>query len=185
MTGRSVHCTGEQLHMLLDGRVSDAERENLTAHLRECARCTASYHSLEQMDRGLRALPVEAASAALTDKVMEKVLPPGHLSLAFRIVENLAYLFAVLIVTGIVVVVFIATGVIDSGQVSEGQGVVSAYASATGAWLSEALRGGTVWLERYLPTRSGGNIMLFGIGILGALAVLDRFLRRRFVHRTR
>lgn len=185
MTERLLHCTSEQLQMLLDGRVPDGEREELTGHLRECARCTASYRTLERMDRSLRDLPIASPSEGFTGTVMEKILPSGRLSLAFRIVENLAYLFAALIVTGIIAAVFIATGVIDSGQVSESQGVVSAYANSAGTWLTEAVHGGNVWLERYLPTRNGAAITVFGIGILAALAVLDRFLHRRFVHRTR
>lgn len=185
MTERSGHCTSEQLQMLLDGQLSGGDKAQVAEHLQECARCMASYRSLEQIDRTLRDLPVALASEGFTDKVMEKVLPSGHLSLGFRIVENLAYLFAVLIVTGIITVVFLATGVIDSGKVSESKGIVSTYASATGTWLAEAVHGGTVWLQRYLPTRNGANILLSGIGILAALAVLDRFLHRRFAHRTR
>ncbi len=185
MTGRTIHCTTEQLYMLLDGRVSAAEKQEISRHLQECSSCSSTYRSMEQLDRGLRDLPVSATTSGFTDKVMQKVMPSGHLSLAFRMVENLAYLFAVLIVTGIIAAVFIVTGVIDSGQVSEGQGVVSAYASATGTWLSEAVHGGTVWLERYLPARSGINIMLFGIGILAGLALLDRVFHHRFAQRTR
>lgn len=185
MMERSGHCTSEQLHMLLDGRVQNGAREELTSHLRECTRCMASYRSLEQMDRSLRNLPIASASEGFTNKVMEKVLPSGHLSLAFRIVENLAYLFAVFIVTGIIAVVFVATGVIDSSQVSESQGMFSTYANATGTWLGEAVHGCTVWLERYFPAKNGTNIMLSGIGVLAALALLDRFLHHRFIHRTR
>jgi hypothetical protein len=116
---------------------------------------------------------------------MDEVLPSGHLSLAFRIVENLAYLFAAFIVTGIIAVVFVATGVIDGGQVSEGQGLMSTYAGAVSDWLGSVLRGGTAWLERYMPARGGANIILFGIGVLGGLALLDRLLNRRSVHRVR
>jgi anti-sigma factor RsiW len=185
MMGRSIHCTSEQLHTLQDGRLSDVERTNVTEHLEECPRCKSAYRNIQQLDRGLRELPIAAAGAGFTDKVMEKVLPSGHLSLAFRIVENLAYLFAILIVTGIIAAVFIATGVIDSGRVSEGQGIVSAYSSAAGTWLGEVIHGATLWLERYLPARAGINIMIFGVGILAGLGLLDRFLHRRFAHRTR
>jgi anti-sigma factor RsiW len=185
MTARSVHCTSEELHTLLDGRLSDADRAELAGHLQECTRCMAAYRGIQHLDRGLRALPVVATSAEFTGNVMEKVLPSGNLSLAFRIVENLAYLFAVVIVTGIITVVFIATGVIDSGQVSEGQGAVNAYTSAAGTWLSQALLGVAQWLERYLPAKTAVNIMLVGIGVLAGLGLLDRLLYRRFAHRTR
>jgi hypothetical protein len=143
------------------------------------------YRAIGHLDQGLRALPVAATSAGFTKNLMDKALPAGHLSLGFRIVENLAYLFAVLIVTGIITAVFLATGVIDSGQVSEGQGVVSTYAEATSNWMAEVIRGGTTWLERYFPAKGGVNIMAFGIAILAALALLDRLLHRRFAHRTR
>lgn len=185
MTERTMHRTSEQLQMLLDGRVTEAERKETSRHLQECSRCMAAYHRMEQLHQGLQKLPVATTGAAFTSGVMEKILPSARLSLAFRIVENLAYLFAVLIVTGIVAVVFVATGVIDSAQVSEGQGLMSAYASATGTWFSEALRGGAVWLERYLPVRSGANIMLAGAGILAALALLDRVVQRKLAHRMR
>ena len=185
MTGQSKHCTSEQLHLLLDGQVEDAERKTIAGHLQECPQCMAAYRGMEHLDRGLRALPVATASAGFTENLMDKVLPAGRLSLTFRIVENLAYLFAILIVTGIITVVFLATGVIDSGQVSEGQGIVSTYADATSSWMAEAVRGGTAWLERYFPAKGGVNIMLFGIAILAVLALLDRVLHRRFAHRTR
>jgi anti-sigma factor RsiW len=185
MTGRSIHCTSEQLHTLQDGRLAGVERAEVTGHLEECARCRRAYRNIQQLDRSLRELPIAAAGAGFTDKVMEKVLPSGHLSLAFRIVENLAYMFAVLIVTGIITVVFIATGVIDSSRVSEGQGIVSTYSSAAGTWLGEVLHGAALWLERYLPAKAGVNIMIFGIGVLAGLGLLDRFLHRRFAHRTR
>jgi anti-sigma factor RsiW len=185
MTGRSMHCTSEQLQMLLDGRLAGGEREVVLTHLQECARCMAASRGLEQLDRGLRQLPVSAAGVEFTEKVMEAITPSGRLSFAFRLVENLAYVFALLIVTGIIAVVFVATGVIDSGQVSDGQGLVNTYVGATSDWLAGALHGGTAWLERYLPTRGGANIMLFGIGVLAGLALLDRLLHRRFVQRAR
>jgi anti-sigma factor RsiW len=185
MTGRSMHCTSEQIQMLLDGRLAGEEHEVVLKHLQECARCMAASRGFEQLDRGMHQLPVSPAGVGFTEKVMESITPSGRLSLAFRIVENLAYMFAALIVTGIIAVVFVATGVIDSGQVSDGQGLLNTYAGATSDWLAGALHGGTAWLERYLPAKGGANIMLFGIGVLAALALLDHLLHRRFVQRAR
>ena len=185
MTEGPVHCTNEQLQTLLDGRLAAGEKERVQSHLRQCAPCAAGYTRLERLDAGLRRLPLAEAGAELTGRVMQGVMPPGHLSLAFRIVENLAYLFAALIVTGIMAVVFIVAGVIDSGQVTEGQGLVSTYAGAVSDWLVQAMHGGTVWLERYLPSTAGKNTLVFGIAVLVGLGLLDRLLHRRFVHRAR
>lgn len=185
MTESPVHCTNEQLQTLLDGRLAAGEQERIQSHIRQCASCAAGYNRLERLDHGLRRLPLAEASGELTGRVMQGILPPGHLSLAFRIVENLAYLFAVLIVTGIMAVVFVFTGVIDSGQVSEGESIVSTYVGGASDWLAQALHGGTAWLERYLPSAAGKNTLVFGIGVLAGLVLLDRLLHRRFVHRAR
>jgi anti-sigma factor RsiW len=186
MTGKSLHCTSADLQLLMDGRISGAEREKVHAHLQECVRCRMAYQSMAQLDRGLRKMPVAAASNAFTEKVMEKVVPSSHLPFAFRIVENLAYVFAALIVTGLVTTLFIATGVIDSGQVTEGQGKLSAYSSAAGSWLAQVIHGGTGWLERYFPLKAGTpHVLLVGVGILAGFALLDRLLSRLFAQRTR
>lgn len=177
------HCTSEQLQMLLDERVADSDRQEILAHLRGCGACTARFESLRKLDGGLRRLPMESAGSELTGKVMAGIIPGGRLPIAFRLVEHLAYIFAVLIVTGIILAVFIATGVIDSGQVSEGQTVASTYFSATGDWLMEGLRNASVWLQHYLPAKGATNIVMSLIVVLGALALLDRFLHRRFQHR--
>ncbi len=185
MKGDTVHVTNEQLQMTLDGRLSEAERGEILRHVQQCAVCTAAYRGLRQLDEGLRELPVTATSAGFTRKLMGEILPSGHLSLAFRIVENLAYLFAALFVLGIIAVVFIATGVVDTAQVSQSEGVVSSYVTATGDWLGQTMQTGTAWLQRYLPGQGGSNIILFGIAVLGGLALLDRLLHRRFAQRTR
>ncbi len=130
--------------------------------------------------------PLAEASGEFTGRVMQGILPSGHLSLAFRIVENLAYLFAVLIVTGIMAVVFVFTGVIDSGQVSEGEGIVSTYVGARErlAGRRHCMEARPGWSGTCRP-KAGKNIMVFGIGVLAGLALLDRLLHRRFVQRAR
>jgi anti-sigma factor RsiW len=181
----SMHCGDEQLQMLLDGRLPGREKEETLRHLQVCSRCAAVFKGMERMDRGLRQMPVSSVSREFTSKVMDEIAPSTHLSLAFRIVENMAYLFAALVVLGMIAVVFVATGVIDSGQVSEGQDLVGAYTGAVSDWLVSAIRGATMWLAPYLPAKGGTSVMLFGIGVLGGLALLDRVLNHKFADRIR
>jgi hypothetical protein len=185
MTEPSKHCGDEQLQMLLDGTLKGKEEEDVLLHLQSCSRCTAVFEGFEQTDRGLRRLPLSSTSREFTRRVMDEVMPSGHLSLAFRIVENLAYLFAALFVTGIIAVVFIATGVIETSQVNEGRDIFGTYTGAMSDWLANALHGGASWLERYLPSKGGTSILLFGAVVLAALALLDRLLTHKFADRTR
>ncbi len=63
---RSKHLSNEQLSLLIDGRLSEKERERVEAHLRACATCRDAYEGLRQTVALLRATPRVAVPRAFT-----------------------------------------------------------------------------------------------------------------------
>ncbi len=62
----SKHLSDEQLSLLLDGRLSEKERQRVEAHLRACAICQDAYQGLRQTVALLRATPRVAVPRAFT-----------------------------------------------------------------------------------------------------------------------
>lgn len=179
----NAHLTNEQLQLLVDSALSPDETAIAKEHLQSCRQCNAGFVSLSNVHSVLRVLPLEKPSSNFTHSVLMRLNIAPKTSILFRIVENLAYVFGLMIVLGIMLTVFLVTGVISKGQVVETQSTMSNAGRIVGQQLETMTSWLTAFLQTYLPFMFGSGSMriaLMSLVAIAMLAVFDRFLKRRF-----
>lgn len=187
MNEMNVHITADRLQAFLDRSLVGTEAEMVQRHIDECPRCAARYRSYERFDRSLRKLPVERVNDGFTREVMGKLhlAPPSPFG--FRILENLAYVFGLLIVLGVMTAVFLWTGVIDTAPLTQTEGAADSFMADAGVRFTAAFESLTRWLTEFFPfafSKSALGISGFLLIALFLLLIVDRLVGRRYVQRT-
>lgn len=181
---RSEHLTNEELQLFVDGTLPASEMSSTRLHIQTCARCRIAHESLLRLDASLRSLRVEQLGADFTRSVLANLNIIPQSSFLFSVVENLGYVFGLMIVLGIMLTAFILTGVIDQQQVSQTQSIVGSASSAIGGKMNSMIDALTIGLQSYLPFVFGGGslkIAVMGTLVIGMLAVVDKIVRRRIM----
>lgn len=84
------HLTSHQIQDSLDGMLTN-EAE---LHLRICPECQSKLNTARTIERTLHSIPLEAASAGFTERVMQNLGIKTSPSLAWTILRNIAPLVA-------------------------------------------------------------------------------------------
>jgi hypothetical protein len=144
--------------------------------------------SLSRMDAELRRMPLEPASAAFTASVMHSLGLAGSPKKKFTYVENLAYVFALLIVLGAMLGVFLWTGVIKTADLTQGQSIIQESVGAGTTMVAGAIGVLQRWLLEFFPFAFGNSafgIFFAAVGVTLLLALVDRAAGRYLAHRAR
>jgi Putative zinc-finger len=182
MKENELHCSLEQLNLLLDNQLSETEATSIQDHLAHCPTCHLAFGNLQHLDSTLKGLPVLEVKPGFTKSVMGSILGRGGSAVAFRLFEKLSYAFGLLIVLGVMVTSFIVTGAFDGTPVVNTGSVASGVAAHLGHRLSELVNQFTVWLVQYLPFAFGKgsvSVAFFAAMVLLMLAAVDRMVGRR------
>jgi hypothetical protein len=142
--------------------------------------------ALQRLDTSLRQVPLARVSPEFTRSVLSRLHLAPTSPLTFRVLEKAAYLFGLSIVLAIMLAAFVVTGVVEMGAVDQAQNSVQESLSAMGESVGSVVGSFSAWLKGYFPfayAQGALSIAFFGSLILGALALVDRLLVRRFVHR--
>ena len=180
------HCSSEQIHAYVDGRLAPDEKRVIGAHLEECAECRRAWQAVAQIDASLRTIPLKPVSTDFTQRVMEKLPLAPSSPFLFRLFENIAYLFGLLLVLGVMATALILSGVLDTEQISRTEGVVSKVWSNVDDGASTLVSGLTNALQRFFPfvfQAGNANMTVFGVLVILFLAAVDWFVRRKPAHR--
>lgn len=178
------HLTNGQLQSLVDGMLPSSEAAAVTAHLRICSRCRNASAGLQRLDTTLRNLPTAKLGSDFTRNVLTRLDIVPKSPVLFRVVENFAYVFGMMLVLGVMLAVFVLTGVVDSSQVSDTQTWLNNVGDGVGEYTSHFVGMFSSLLQSYLPFIFGnGNfkIAIMGTIAVGMLMVLDRFLKRKIL----
>lgn len=181
------HLPSAAMLAYLDGTLPDAEAADVRAHLASCARCNRALASLREFDALARSVPAEKAGTDLVRSIMLRVGVSPHQSLFVRAVGALPYVFAMLVVGGILLAVFAWTGTVPASSLSGASGSAAEAYAAAGSAVDQATRAFAGFLSRLLPAVSASGLRL-GIGlalVLMGIAVVDRLLMSRTAQRTR
>jgi anti-sigma factor RsiW len=181
------HCTSEQIQRLIDNRLDIAESAAAKEHMDDCATCRQSFDDLLLVDGSLKKMPLENTRPDFTRALMAKLIRKAKPSWAFVLLENAASVLGLLVVLGIMLAVFVWTGIVDSTHVSQSQSVANGILSETWRSVATGLHSSTSWLMSYLSLGQGTGvfgILMFVLVIVGVLAGVDRLVGRRFVHKT-
>lgn len=96
------HLTQEQIFAFIDGNFDDALEHQINAHLAACTRCNNEVALQRALLRTARELPLSKTSRGFTERVMGRVLRPArNNSLSYKILQNLGYVFAMMIVLAV------------------------------------------------------------------------------------
>ncbi len=178
------HLTNEELQSFIDGTLVPDEAPSLAAHLQVCAHCRTAHQSLRRLDGAMKSLPAENLGSEFTRNILARLNIVPQPSILFRVVENLAYVFGMMIVLGVMIAVFVLTGIIDSSQVAQTQSAIGNITEAITGRTSHFMESFAMALQSYLPFLFGdGNLKIAATGtcVVGLLAVLDRFLKKRIL----
>jgi hypothetical protein len=179
----SQHITNEYLQLLLDGVLIPYERVGAEHHLQSCKQCRQAYQRLAWLDTSLKILPVEKTNADFASVVLAKLNIAPRTSFLFRIVENLAYAFGLVVVLGLMLTAFLVTGVVNKKQVMETQSTFTNFERTIGQQVDSFAGGLTAFMQTYLPFIFGSGtlkIALMSTLAIGTLALVDKFLKRRY-----
>ncbi|HUI65774.1 MAG TPA: zf-HC2 domain-containing protein [Bacteroidota bacterium] len=186
MNNSAGHIASEQLHALIDRQLDATDHAHVTEHLLECARCRSLYESLVAFDAAFKRMPLERAGDAFTEKVTQALGLAPSSALLTRLLQDGAYALALLIVLGVMTAVFALTGVIPSSQPAPERIPGPEILTQLGGALSDAAVQLVHWLGEYFPFGRGALSVSVAVGcVLGALALIDRSLGKRIVHRAR
>ena len=99
------HLSQQQMSMLIDSQLDDAEERLVKTHLLSCARCTAEVTLQRSLVRAARELPLERTSQRFTERLMSRVIHSSKPAFSYKLLQNLGSAFAmiaVLVVLGYV-----------------------------------------------------------------------------------
>jgi predicted anti-sigma-YlaC factor YlaD len=184
----NIHLSTERLQDYLDGTLSAGEMEEIEGHLATCRKCNSTYKALSTVDGVLRSMHAEKVSPAFTQSLMQKVLQESQTPLSFKILEKLASVFALFLVLAVLVTVFTFTGVMDLSTLDEGKNKLQELMLESTSVVEGGIAAFSRWLVELAPFAFGGtsidiSAMVFIIIVL--LALLDRVVLQRMVHRIR
>jgi anti-sigma factor RsiW len=179
-------CPSDRIHEYLDGRMSSGDSAAFESHLDECEQCRSVLNDLRQIDASLRAIPLEKTGNTFTRSVMEQLgIAPGT-TVAFRVLEWVAYVFGLLVILALSLTVLVLTGAMKPEQIAEGQSAAADSAVRMGELVSSLADGLTGTLVQYFPflfTNGSSTIALGVVLLVLALVAVDRLVMRRMLGR--
>ncbi|MBX2992493.1 MAG: zf-HC2 domain-containing protein [Bacteroidetes bacterium] len=176
------HLTNEHMQLLVDGNLPTEEAGDVQRHLNTCTHCAMSYRGLVGVHDALMNMPTEHVGSDFTQRILGRLGVVPRTPFLFRLAENLAYVFALMIVLGIMLSVFTVTGVLNTQQLEKSQSAIGEVSGKIATSMNSFLNEFTVALQSYLPFVFGSGslkIALMGTIIVGMLALADRLVRRR------
>jgi anti-sigma factor RsiW len=187
MNQSASHLSTDDLLSCLDGRLPEGQAEAVRGHLASCERCRRALASMRELDALARSAPPERAGDALVRSIMVRVGITPRQSAFVRAVGALPYVFAMLVVGGVIVAVFAWTGAFTSTQVTAVPGAAADAYAAAESGLTAAAGSIAGLVSRVLPAPSGSGLRLWiGLGlVLMAVAALDRIFASRVLQRPR
>lgn len=174
------HCTSEELQLLADG--SPVNEQHVREHLGRCVRCRTVFTEFSRLHHALQSLPLERASPEFTHRVLSRLYIPVRTPLMFRAIGYLGYCFGFAIVLGIMLGVFLFTGVVNSGHIETGQTIIGELSGKVGSLIVET----ALLIGIYVPAFGSGaiNISAIVLLVLIMLGITDRFIGRKLSGRS-
>jgi anti-sigma factor RsiW len=180
------HIAREELHLYVDGELPSGDRARVEAHCRECSSCALAAGEMERIGKAVRRIPPERTSAGFTASVLHELGLAPSPRRSFRGLESAGALVAMVVVVGVLLSVFYATGVLKQGQVVETQSAIEVFAEKGGDAIAAGVNAVSGWVAAYLPFAFGKGVLgisITAVAVLAHLAVIDRFAGRKLVHR--
>ena len=186
MNGTTRHLSPTQLETYLDGAVSSSEHAVIEQHLAACEGCRRAFNLARHVDNTLRTLPQERVEREFTGTVLQVLHLVPRTSLGFRILENIAYVFGLMIVITVMLTVFTVAGVIEWGELLAVPGAAGNTVSAVSAGISGVIDSFAHFVRTYAPflfAKDGRAIIASMLGVAALIALVDYLLGKRILQR--
>ncbi len=173
------HPTFIQLQEYLDTGQTGLSNSDISMHLRSCKECGERVASLREMDKAIRNAGRERVSAQFTQRVMKQLGIEYPASFAWYFFRNLAPLFALSVIVGIIFIVFQLSGTFQNPHVQQSVSSAQSLYGKTSGTLSEYLERFNEGVQKYFSFAFAKNtygLTLFMVLFIGAVALLDRYL---------
>jgi hypothetical protein len=173
------HPTSFELQEYLDGLIDDKKRSEIEIHVGFCNDCDAALKSLRNLGAAISNIPQEKTSHNFTDGVMRQLGVKPSQSFAWKILRNLAPLFALLVLVGIIYWAMNVAGTLDSSglgvSLKETQKVYSALDN--GLTIATAkLNGSFKSIFAFLYVKGISGLTTFLVLFLCAVGILDKYV---------
>jgi predicted anti-sigma-YlaC factor YlaD len=180
------HIVREDIHLYVDGELPSGHRGRVEVHLKECSSCALAAAELERIGKAVRCIPSERTSAGFTATVLHELRLAPSPRRSFRGLESAGALVAMVVVAGVLLSVFFATGVLKQAQVAETQSATGMLLTKGGEAVADGANAVGGWVAMYLPFAFGKGVLgisITAVVMIALLAVIDRFAGRRLLHR--
>jgi len=178
------HLTQEQIFAFLDSQLDDALEHRFNAHLAECARCRNEVALQRSLARTVSELPLEETSTRFTGRVMSRVLQSQKRSFSEKILQNLGYAFAMMMVLGVLGYLLSNSSSLFSGsgesQPSEFVTAWKTFSANASQFLTQSTSqmSNTVTQQTATPL---AKILTITFLVLIGLVAIDRFVLQKVV----
>jgi hypothetical protein len=179
------HLTRQQILATVDNELGKTDQERLQLHLNDCARCRNEVAVQRALTSVARESLQTRASVRFTERVMSKVLRTAkYSSFTYKILQNLGYVFAMMLVVGVLGTVLMNPSRFLSGQSpSQPSEFLTKWNTVSGQ-INQFFQQSTSQLNQTLAQRTSPpswKIILMTLCILGVYAVVDRYVIQRVV----
>ena len=179
------HLTRNQILATADKTLSEAEEERLKLHLNECARCRNEVAFQRAISAVAREVLQTKTSVRFTDRVMSRVLQTAtNSSISYRILQNLGYVFAMMLVVGVLGYVLMNPSRFLGSQTSTQPSELAKSWDAVSSQMSQFFQRSTSQFDQALVQKTdtpSWKIILMALSILGVYGVLYRFVFQKVV----
>lgn len=179
------HLTRQQILAAVDKRLSMTEHARLQLHLNDCARCRNEVALQQELTSVAREALQTRASVRFTDRVMSRVLRTATSStFAYKILQNIGYVFAMMLVVGVLGIVLMNPSRFLGGQ---SQGQPSEFLTSWNTvsdQINQFFQQSTSQLNQTVAQRTAlpsWKIILMTLCILGVYGVVDRYVIQKVV----
>ena len=173
------HLTFTQLQEYADGLANAQIRGEIDIHLQTCTECTAKFKAFRQIDFALRKLPLDDASPDFIQRVMARLKTKESPPIIWSIFKNLAPLFGLVIVVGIIYGALKISGVYDSSGLGESVQATQTVYDQVGNSVSNGISTFNGWLKNLFPflyTKSSYGLTAFLVVLFIIVAILDKYI---------
>ena len=180
------HLTREILLLYIDGGLPHGDRIHIESHLRECHLCADVAAGMMRVGNTLRSIPPEQTSAGFTASVLHDLGLVSSRRRRLLALESAGALVAMVVVAGVLISVFVATGVLQEKKIADTQSAAGMLLGKAGGAIAESASAVSGLVASYFPFAFGKGVFeisIVAVAILGLLAVADWFVGRRLVHR--
>jgi len=178
-----THLTMSQVSQFIDGTADYASQAQCTSHLAVCAQCRDEVEFQKKLAKSARQ-NMYRASSRFTVRVMANVVPQTRKKFSARILDNLANIFAMTLVLGIIAYAVSRTSGVQETQNDARISQTVKTALETYAKIKSVFQRETKQqVQKYVPQPSLHSqrlIIAIVITIL-SLVALDRFVLRHFI----